>query len=200
MPLPLQAKLLRFLQERVIERIGGRKEIPVDVRVVCATHRDLLEMAKEQLFREDLYYRINEATIRIPSLKERRGDTVVLARWFMQRFSQQLNRPIKGFTHKALEAIEQYGWPGNVRELENRVKRAVIMADGAMITELDLEMDEVATESHPFNLREVRDAAECEAVIRALNFSDNNVSHTADMLGITRPTLYNLMRKYNLSV
>jgi len=200
MPLPLQAKLLRFLQERVIERVGGRKEIPVDVRVVCATHRDLMEMAKEQLFREDLYYRINEATIRIPSLKQRQGDTVVLARWFLQRFAQQLNRPVKGFTQKALEAIEQHNWPGNVRELENRVKRAIIMADGAMLTEQDLEMDELDASSQPFNLREVREAAECQAVIRALSFSDNNVSHTADMLGITRPTLYNLMRKYNLSV
>ena len=200
MPLPLQAKLLRFLQERVIERIGGRKEIPVDVRVICATHRDLLEMVREQSFREDLYYRINEATIRIPSLKERKGDTVVLARWFLQRFSQQLNRPIKGFTQKALEAIEQYKWPGNVRELENRVKRAVIMADGTQITEQDLEMDALEVDSQPFNLREVREAAEYQAVLRALNFSDNNISHTADMLGITRPTLYNLMRKYNLSV
>ena len=157
-------------------------------------------MAREQLFREDLYYRINEATIRIPSLKERQGDTVVLARWFLQRFAQQLNRPIKGFTQKALEAIEQYSWPGNVRELENRVKRAIIMADGALLTEQDLEMDALETNQQPFNLREVREAAECQAVLRALNFSDNNVSHTADMLGITRPTLYNLMRKYNVSV
>ncbi|MCB1760789.1 MAG: PEP-CTERM-box response regulator transcription factor [Gammaproteobacteria bacterium] len=199
MPLPLQAKMLRFLQERVIERIGGRKEIPVDVRVICATHRDLVDMTREKSFREDLYYRINEATIRIPSLKERQGDTVVLARWFLQHFAQQLGRPVKGFTQKALEAMEKYTWPGNVRELENRVKRAIIMAEGSQISEQDLEMEDLEAEEQPFNLREVREAAEYRAVLRALSFTDNNVSHTADLLGITRPTLYNLMRKYNIN-
>jgi two-component system NtrC family response regulator len=199
MPLPLQAKMLRFLQERVIERIGGRKEIPVDVRVICATHRDLIEMTREKTFREDLYYRINEATIRIPALKERQGDTVVLARWFLQHFAQQLGRPVKGFTQKALETMEKYSWPGNVRELENRVKRAIIMAEGSQITEQDLEMEDLEAEERPFNLREVREGAEYRAVLRALSFTDNNVSHTADLLGITRPTLYNLMRKYNIN-
>lgn len=199
MPLPLQAKMLRFLQERVIERIGGRKEIPVDVRVICATHRDLIEMTREKTFREDLYYRINEATIRIPALKERQGDTVVLARWFLQHFAQQLGRPVKGFTQKALETMEKYSWPGNVRELENRVKRAIIMAEGSQITEQDLEMEDLEAEEQPFNLREVREGAEYRAVLRALSFTDNNVSHTADLLGITRPTLYNLMRKYNIN-
>ena len=199
MPLPLQAKMLRFLQERVIERIGGRKEIPVDVRVICATHRDLVEMARDQKFREDLYYRINEATIRIPALKERQGDTVVLARWFLQHFAQQLNRPVKGFTQTALEAMEKYPWPGNVRELENRVKRAIIMAEGSQITDQDLEMEDLEAEQQPLNLREVREAAEYRAVLRALSYTDNNVSHTADLLGVTRPTLYNLMRKYNIN-
>ncbi len=200
MPLALQAKLLRFLQERMIERLGGRKEIAVDVRVVCATHRDLQEMIANKEFREDLYYRINEATIRVPPLRERRGDSVVLGRWFLQRFAQQLNRPVKGFNQRALELLEHYAWPGNVRELENRIKRAVIMADGTHVTEQDLELEDVEIEQAPFNLREVREAAEKQAVIRALNFSENNVSHTSEMLGITRPTLYNLLKKYNITI
>ena len=199
LPMALQAKLLRFLQERVIERVGGRKEIPVDVRVVCATHRNLMEMVAAGEFREDLYYRINEATIKVPPLRERGGDAVVLARWFLQRFAKQLNRPVKGFTQQAFEAIEKYPWPGNVRELENRIKRAVIMADGTQITEQDLEMDEVGDEQEPFNLRQVRENAEQRAITRALSYSENNVSHTAEMLGITRPTLYNLMKKYNIN-
>jgi len=198
--LALQAKLLRFLQERVIERVGGRKEIPVDVRVICATHRDLKEMIGEGSFREDLFYRINEATIRVSPLREREGDAVVLARWFLQQFARQLNRPVKGFTQKALVAIEQYDWPGNVRELENRVKRSVIMADGAQVSEEDLEMDDVDGHTEPFNLRQVRESAERRAMLRALNYSENNVSRTAEMLGITRPTLYNLLRKYSITL
>ena len=157
-------------------------------------------MIAEQTFREDLYYRINEATIKIPALREREGDTVVLARWFLQRFSSQLKRPVKGFSKQALEALEQYPWPGNVRELENRIKRAVIMAETHQVTEQDLEMEEREGEQEPFNLREVREHAEHKAVLRALNFSDANVSHAAEMLGITRPTLYNLLKKYNISV
>ncbi|MCP3866958.1 MAG: PEP-CTERM-box response regulator transcription factor [Gammaproteobacteria bacterium] len=199
LPLSLQAKLLRFLQERVIERVGGRKVIPVDVRVICATHRDLKEMIKEGSFREDLYYRINEATIRVAPLRERKGDSVVLSRWFLQQFAQQLNRPVKGFTQKALIAIEQYEWPGNVRELENRVKRSVIMADGSQVSEEDLELENSKTETEPFNLREVREHAEHRALVRALSYSKKNMSHTAEMLGITRPTLYNLLRKYNIT-
>jgi len=198
--LALQAKLLRFLQERVIERVGGRKEIPVDVRIICATHRDLKEMIGEGSFREDLFYRINEATIRVSPLREREGDAVVLARWFLQQFARQLNRPVKGFTQKALVAIEQYDWPGNVRELENRVKRSVIMADGAQVSEEDLEMDGVDGHTEPFNLRQVRESAERRALLRALNYSENNVSRTAEMLGITRPTLYNLLRKYSITL
>lgn len=199
LPMHLQAKLLRFLQERVIERVGGRKEIPVDVRVVCATHRNLSDMIAKGEFREDLYYRINEATIRVPALRERQGDRLVLARWFLQQSSKQLSRPIKGFTQRALEMIEQYDWPGNVRELENRVKRAVIMADESLITEQDLEMEMEMVEKEPFNLRQVREVAEHRAIIRAMSYAENNVSHTAEMLGITRPTLYNLMRKYNIN-
>lgn len=201
LPLPLQAKLLRFLQERVIERVGGRSEIPVDVRVVCATHRDLSELIKEGVFREDLYYRINEATIQVPPLRERQGDSVVLARAFLERFSVQLKRPIKGLSPQAVKAIEQYNWPGNVRELENRIKRAVIMSDGSQITPDDLEFRAVEDEEvEPFNLREVREKAESRAIIRAMSYTGDNVSKTAEMLGVTRPTLYNLMRKYAIKI
>lgn len=196
----LQAKLLRFLQERVIERVGGRTEIPVDVRVICATHRDLPAVVAEGDFRQDLYYRINEATIKVPPLRERQGDAVVLARAFLTRFAEQHHRPVKGFSAQALEAIDQYQWPGNVRELENRVKRAVIMADGNQITVEDLELAEVKLGTDPFNLREVREVAESRAVLRALCHTDSNVSRTAEMLGVTRPTLYNLMRKYSINV
>jgi len=197
--LPLQAKLLRFLQERVIERVGGRKEIPVDVRVICATHRDLTALIKTGEFREDLYYRINETSIVVPPVRERQGDAVVLARAFLGRYAREYKRSVKGFTRKALEIIEHYGWPGNVRELENRVKRAVIMADAREVDAEDLELADVPVESEPFNLREVRALAERQAIKRALSYTDNNVSRTADLLGITRPTLYNLMKKFEIN-
>ncbi len=200
LPMPLQAKLLRFLQERVIERVGGRNEIPVDVRVVCATHRDLPQLILDGVFREDLYYRINEATINVPALHDRQGDALLLARAFLERFSRQLKRPVKGFTPQAVQLIESYQWPGNVRELENRVKRAVIMADGALVTGEDLELLETGIDPEPFNLREVRENAESRAILRALGHTSNNVSKTAEMLGVTRPTLYNLMRKYVIKV
>ena len=198
LPMALQAKLLRFLQERVIERIGGRSEIAVDVRVICATHRDLPELIQAGQFREDLYYRINEATIKVPPLRDRQGDDLLLARALLERFATQLKRPIKGFTPQAIEAIEAYDWPGNVRELENRVKRAVIMADGNQISLDDLELPskEGAGDQEPFNLREVREQAESRAILRALARTDGNVSKTSELLGVTRPTLYNLMKKY----
>ena len=200
LPMALQAKLLRFLQERVIERIGGRTEIPVDVRVICATHRDLPELIAAGEFREDLYYRINEATIRVPPLRERQGDNLLLARVLLERFASQLKRPIKGFTPKAIEAIESYHWPGNVRELENRVKRAVIMADGNQVSleDLELPLQEGEVEQEPFNLREVREKAESRAIRAALARTDGNVSKTSELLGVTRPTLYNLMKKYGI--
>ena len=198
LPQPLQAKLLRFLQERVIERIGGRHEIPVDVRVICATHRDLPEQIKAGEFREDLYYRINEATIRVPPLRERQGDSLLLARAFLEKYATELKRPIKGLMPQAIEA---HDWPGNVRELENRIKRAVIMADGTQVSLEDLELPgpNGDRDLDPFNLREVRENAESQAILRALARSDGNLSKTSDLLGITRPTLYNLIKKYGIS-
>jgi two-component system NtrC family response regulator len=199
MPLPLQAKLLRFLQERVVERVGGRKEIPVDVRVICATHKDLHELIRSGGFREDLYYRISELSITIPSLRDREGDALLLARVFLERISRQQGKKGYRFSKDAMAAIESYAWPGNVRELENRVKRAVIMAEHQQITARDLELgggsaEELAT----FNLREIRDRADRQAIMRALNHVRGKVSLAADLLGISRPTMYDLLRKFDI--
>lgn len=200
LPLDLQAKLLRFLQERVVERIGGRKEIPVDVRIVCATHQDLEQQMREGHFREDLYYRVSEMSIRIPALKDRTGDAQVLAKAFLARVASELGTGSRSFDADALTAIERYSWPGNVRELESRVKRAAIMAEGSQITVADLELENVAAgeDAMPLNLRQVRDTAERDAVIRALGHAGDNVSEAASLLGVTRPTLYTMLEKYGL--
>lgn len=198
LPMPLQAKLLRFLQERVIERLGGRGEIPVDVRVVCATHRDLASMIREGNFREDLYYRLSEITVKIPPLRERPGDAVLLAQAFLERYARELGRSIKGFTADALAALESHSWPGNVREMENLIKRSAIMADGTQITALDLGLDVTDVEPKPFNLRQARENAERLAVSRALAHTDGSIAQAAELLGVTRPTLYDLMAKIGL--
>lgn len=199
MPLSLQAKLLRFLQERVVERVGGRKEIPVDVRVICATHKNLHELIRTDDFREDLYYRISELSITIPSLSEREGDVLLLARVFLERISKQQGKKGYRFSKDALAALENYSWPGNVRELENRVKRAVIMAEHKQMTAADLELggnspEELAT----FNLREIRDRSDRQAITRALNHVSGKVSQAAELLGVSRPTMYDLLRKFGL--
>lgn len=199
LPMPLQAKLLRFLQERVIERIGGREEIPVDVRVVCATHQDLQTLIAESRFREDLFYRISEIAVTIPALRERSGDVHLLARVFLERFAREQRRPVKGFSPEALRAIERHAWPGNVRELENRVKRAVIMADSALVSSEDLELSAEGQDPLMLNLRQVRDDAEGRAVRRTLQIVDGNISRAAELLGVSRPTLYDLLRKHGLS-
>ncbi|MGA7178260.1 MAG: PEP-CTERM-box response regulator transcription factor [Thiobacillaceae bacterium] len=198
LPLPLQAKLLRFLQERVIERLGGRAEVPVDVRVVCATHQDLRSMIKEGRFREDLYYRLSEITVNIPPLRDRVGDPVLLAQAFMERIAREQGRPFKGFTPDALEVLESHAWPGNVREMENLIKRAAIMADGPLISADDLGLNEKDGESMPLNLRQARDDAERKAVTRALARTQHNVAQTAELLGVSRPTLYDLMNKFGM--
>lgn len=198
MPLPLQAKLLRFLQERNIERLGGREEIPVDVRVVCATNKNLQEMVKEGTFREDLYYRICEMEIHIPPLRDRVGDKLLLARHFLQKSAQQNNASVTGFTSEATEMIESYDWPGNIREMENRIKRGVVMCEDKLVSSEDLGL---FTENElTLNLREVRAKAERAAILRAMTMSDYNISSTAKLLGVTRPTLYDLIKKYNISI
>jgi two-component system NtrC family response regulator len=200
LPIALQAKLLRFLQERTIERIGGRQEIPVDVRIICATHQNLDTLIDEGKFRRDLYYRISEITVNIPPLREREGDALIIATAFLKRFSQLNNKKVKGFTKEAALAIENYPWPGNIRELENKIKRAVIMSEGANITFDDLGVEQITNASMPFNLKEVREAAETLAIQRALTYCNKNISHTAKLLGVTRPTLYTLFEKYGIQV
>jgi two-component system NtrC family response regulator len=195
-PLPLQVKLLRFLQERVIERIGGRKPIAVDTRIVCATHQDLDAMVADGRIREDLYYRLAEIVVRIPSLSERPGDAGLLARHFLRRYARQMNAGVKGFAPDALAAIDAWDWPGNVRELENRVKRAVIMADGKQVTAADLDLHH--REAEPINLKAIREEADRRAIRHALARAQGNISGTARLLGVSRPTLYDLMKAYDL--
>jgi two-component system NtrC family response regulator len=198
MPLALQAKLLRFLQQRVIERVGGHQEIPVDVRVVCATNQDLPELIKQGRFREDLYYRINEVGVRIPPLRDREGDVVVLARALLDKFAQRHKRALRGFSPDAIQVIQVYPWPGNVREMENKINAAVILAEGSQVTAKDLELDAQTAEPFAVNLRQVRDRAERRAIQHALSIDDGNISKAAELLGISRPTLYDLMNKHGL--
>jgi len=200
MPLALQAKMLRFLQERVIERVGGREEISVDVRVVCATNQNPVELIRNDLFREDLYYRVSEITIDIPPFREREEGRLILARSLLSKYTAQQRRMIIGFADDANDAIESYSWPGNVRELENKIKGAVIMADGKQITAADLGIDCVESrDSGSLNLREVRQRAESKAIRTTLMKNYGNISRAAEQLGVSRPTLYDLLNKYGLS-
>jgi two-component system NtrC family response regulator len=197
-PLPLQVKLLRFIQERVIERIGGRKAIAVDTRIVCATHQNLPEMIQAQTFREDLYYRLAEIVVRIPSLAERHGDATLLAKHFLHIFSREMNPSVRGFTPQAMAALNDWQWPGNVRELENRMKRAVIMADGKLITAEDLDLAPRDEGSLPVNLKAAREEADRRVIRQALARTESNISSAARLLGISRPTLYDLLKQYGL--
>ncbi len=198
-PFPLQVKLLRFLQERTIERIGGRRSIEVDTRIVCATHQNLEAMITDGRFREDLFYRLAEIVIRIPSLAERPGDAALLAKAFLTRFAAEMNPSVKGFAPDALAAIDSWTWPGNVRELENRVKRAVIMADGKLVSASDLDLAEPSEdEANPLNLKSAREATDRKMIRHALARSEGNISSTARLLGISRPTLYDLLKQYDL--
>jgi len=198
-PLPLQVKLLRFLQERQIERIGGRKAIDVDTRIVCATHQDLEAMIADGRFREDLFYRLAEVVVKIPPLAERPGDAALLAKAFLGRFAREMNPQVTGFAADALAAIDAWHWPGNVRELENRVKRASIMADGKLVTAADLDLQEGAEDDpEVLNLKSARERADRKVIRHALARSEGNISGTARLLGISRPTLYDLLKQYDL--
>ncbi len=199
MPMPLQAKLLRFLQERVVERVGGRDEIPVDVRVVCATNQKISDLIEQGGFREDLYYRISEITVNIPPLREREGGRLILARKLLEKYSKQHKRPLRGFSQDAQDAIQSHNWPGNVRELENKIKSAVIMAEGKQVTAADMGLGDKVGTQQTLNLREVRQEAETKAIRLALIQTYGNISRSAELLGITRPTLYDLLDKYGLS-
>ncbi len=197
-PLALQVKLLRFLQERVIERIGGRKAIPVDTRIVCATHQDIDAMVADGRFREDLYYRLAEIVVRIPALAERSGDVTLLARHFLARFAKEMNPTVKGFAPDALAALNDWPWPGNVRELENRLKRAVIMADARLIGAADLDLG-APGEAELLNLKAAREIADRRAITGALARTEGNISGAAKLLGISRPTLYDLLKSYGMN-
>ena len=199
LPHALQAKLLRFLQERVIERLGGRQEIPVDVRIVCATHQDLQALIKENRFREDLFYRLAEIVVDIPPVRARQGDAAMLAHAFVRRFAAEQNRSNMSLSEDASRAIEAYPWPGNVREIENCIKRAVIMADGAQITRDDIGLKLAEDSDSEFiDLRRIRDEAERNAVVTALSRANGNIVRAAEILGISRPTLYDLMHRFGL--
>ena len=196
LPMSLQAKLLRFLQERVIERVGGHEEIPVDVRIVCATHQKLKELTTQGRFREDLYYRLSEIVLTIPPLRDRAGDAALLAHYFKNKFCAQESRSSLHFSQEALDVIESHPWPGNVREMENCIKRAVIMADGAYIAADDLGLAGPEQPEQPLNLRQIRDEAEYTAIVKALARSDGNIVKASELLGISRPTMYDLMSRH----
>ena len=200
LPFPLQSKLLRFLQQRTIERVGGRHEIPVDVRIVCATHQDLPTLTKQGRFREDLYYRLAEIVINIPPLRERVGDAALLAHAFVRRFAHEQNRGSLNLAEDAIRSIEAHPWPGNVRELASCIKRAVIMADGSQITAPDIGLKNATLESAEisFDLRTARESAERKVVLAAMGRVNGNIAKAAELLGVSRPTLYDLMNRLNL--
>lgn len=198
LPHSLQAKLLRFLQDRIVERIGGRKQIPVDVRIVCATHQKLEEMIAAGTFREDLYYRLNEIQVEVPPLRQRDGDPVLLAKYFLGKFNQQYNKSLRGLSEPAVAAIARHKWPGNVRQLENHMKKAVIMAEGKVVSPDDLQLGQTEEDLKLPTLREARESAERRLVIDVLAVTEGNVSKTAKLLGVSRPTLYDLMKNLGL--
>jgi two-component system, NtrC family, response regulator len=199
-PLPMQVKLLRFLQDQVVERIGGRNPVQVDVRIVCATNQDLDLMMVEGRFREDLYYRLNEVTVQVPPLRERASDAVVLASFFLSRFAAEYGRPVRGFSATALAALRDHAWPGNVRELENRIKRAVVMTDGPLLSAADLGLETVGEEPQSLTIRDARARAEREVLHLALAQAGSNLSKAAKLLGISRPTLYDLMQLHQIGL
>ena len=198
LPLTIQVKLLRFLQEKTIERVGGREQIEVDTRILAATNRDLEEAMRKSVFRDDLFYRISVINISLPPLRERSADIVLLAKTFLDRYANESKKKIKGFSSQVIEALERYPWPGNVRELENRIKRAVIMSEGKKITLEDLEMQSVAGVKENILLKDAREHLEKELILKAIARNENNLTKAASDLGISRPTLYDLMQKLGI--
>jgi two-component system, NtrC family, response regulator len=199
-PLPMQVKLLRFLQDQIVERIGGRRPVQVDVRIVCATNQDLDRMMVEARFREDLFYRLNEVTVRVPALRDRPTDAIILASFFLRRFAAEYGRTARGLAGSALAAIRDYPWPGNVRELENRVKRAVVMTEGPLVSAADLDLPNGEDEGKSLDIRAARARAEREVIQLALTQAGSNLSKAAKLLGISRPTLYDLMQQHQFGL
>ena len=200
LPHPLQVKLLRFLQDQIVERVGGRQKIQVDVRIVSATNASLEDKIAQGVFREDLFYRMNAVTVRIPPLRDRGGDAVLLANYFLSRFNQEFGRNLRGFTEAAGAAITTHPWPGNVRELENRMKRAVVMAERRVIDALDMELAPPVEGPPDLDLRAARLRAEREVVHIAWARSNHTLSVAARLLGISRPTLYGLLEAHGIEV
>jgi two-component system NtrC family response regulator len=198
MSFPLQVKLLRFLQEPLIERVGGRETIPVDVRIIAATNKDLKQEVERGRFREDLYYRLGVVTITVPPLRERKEDSILLAKAFLKQFSEKYKKNIKRFRTDALDAIASCDWPGNVRELENRVKRAVVMCEGKNVAPGDLGLPSSITVAELEPLKEVRRRVEREHIRNALVNRNWNISQVAEELGVSRPTLHGLIKKYRI--
>ena len=199
MPPSLQAKLLRVVQERTVERIGGRSPVPLDLRIICATNRNLDALIASGTFRDDLYYRISEVTVKVPPLRERQGDSLLLAQFLVQQMAERLGRSTRGLAPDAIRAIQAHRWPGNVRELENRIKGAVIMADRAVVTASDLGLQDPGEDTEYLNLRVARQRAETQAVRQALAVARGNLSRAAELLGVTRPTLYDLIEKHHIN-
>jgi two-component system, NtrC family, response regulator len=200
MPASLQAKLLRVVQERTVERIGGRTPVPLLSRLVCATNRNLGELIAAGRFRDDLFYRISEVTMRIPALRDRQGDSVLLAQWLLRQMAERYGKPMRAFAPDALRAVQAHPWPGNVRELENRIKGAVIMAEGPVVTCADLSLHDPDADPEHLNLRIARQKAEAQAVRQALVAAGGNLSRASELLGVTRPTLYDLLEKNHIDV
>jgi two-component system, NtrC family, response regulator len=198
MPASLQAKLLRVVQERTVERIGGRTPVPLESRIVCATNRNLTELIAAGRFRDDLFYRISEVTVRIPALRERQGDSVLLAQWLLGQMAERYGKTVRAFAPDALRAVQVHLWPGNVRELENRIKGAVIMAEGSVVTCADLNLHDPDADPEHLNLRIARQKAEAQAARQALAVAGGNLSRAAEFLGVTRPTLYDLLEKHHI--
>ena len=197
-PMAMQVKLLRFLEDQIIERVGGRQKIRIDVRIVCATNQNLSDMIAAGTFREDLFFRINEVSLIVPPLRERQGDIPLLAKFFLRKYAGEFNRPLKGFSQDAVDALAAYSWRGNVRELENRVKRAAVMSEEAVIRAADLDL--VAPEDAvSYNLQEARKLAERGVIERALAHVNGNLSKAASLLGVSRPTLYNLIEDHGVT-
>ena len=199
MAMPLQSKLLRFLQDRSLERVGGRESISVDVRIVSATNKDLMHAMENSEFREDLYYRLNEVSFHLPPLRDRAGDAVLLANFFIKTFNPHLGTSIKGLSSDARAALESYRWPGNIRELQNKIKRAMVLCEGRLITASDLGLAVNDEDAHFPTLKQIREKAELGHVMRALALADSNMSQAAKLLGVSRPTLYSLVKQYGLS-
>lgn len=199
MSLALQVKILRFLQERVIERVGGSEQIELDVRIVAATNSDLKKKIQEGAFREDLYYRLSVVTISLPPLRERGEDIALLAEHYLSRFSKENNKQIKGFSREAIKALSGYLWPGNVRELENKLKRAVILANNHQITLEDLGL-EAGKDNQARLLKKAREQLDIKFIQEALAKNKGNVSQSAREIGISRVSFYDLLKKYRISV